>query len=141
MRVVCVALSVSRSHVLAKRDRPSEWTDLRKSPPRSDDIVIKQAIANVLKDRATYGYRRVWARLRLEGHDRVNHKRVYRVMRDKAGCCTGMAKSPSTPESTKAKWPSRKVMFDGVQMAWSCRVTTARKCGWRLRWTAVTRKS
>jgi hypothetical protein len=41
--------------VLAKRDRPTEWTDLRKSPPRSDDIVIKQAIANVVKDRATYG--------------------------------------------------------------------------------------
>jgi len=61
-------LGVSRSHVLAKRDRTSEWTDLRKSPPRRDDIVIKQAIANVVKDRATYGYRRVWARLRLEGH-------------------------------------------------------------------------
>jgi putative transposase len=55
---------------------------LRKSPPRSDEIVIKQAIANVVKDRATYGRRRVWARLRLDGHDRVNHKRVYRVMRD-----------------------------------------------------------
>ena len=82
MRAVCCALGVSRNHVLTMRDRPSEWTDLRKSPPRSDDIVIKQAIANVVKDRATYGYRRVWARLRLEGHDRVNHKRVYRVMRD-----------------------------------------------------------
>ena len=82
MRAVCHALRVSRSHVLAMRDRPSEWTDLRKSPPRNDDAVVKQAIANAVKDRATYGYRRVWARLRLEGHDRVNHKRVYRVMRD-----------------------------------------------------------
>jgi putative transposase len=82
VRAVCCALGVSRSHVLAKRDRPSEWADLRKSPPRSDDTVIKQAIANVVKNRATYGYRRVWARLRLEGHDRVNHKRVYRVMRN-----------------------------------------------------------
>ena len=82
MRAVCVALSVSRSHVLARRDRPSEWTDLRKSPPRNDDAVVKQAIANVVKDRATYGYRRVWTRLRLEGHGGVNQKRVYRVMRD-----------------------------------------------------------
>jgi transposase InsO family protein len=31
-----------------------------------DDSVIKQAIANVVKDRATYGYRRVWARLKLD---------------------------------------------------------------------------
>ena len=82
MRAVCCALGVSRSHVLVKRDRPPEWTDSRKSPPRNDDAVVKQAIANVVKDRATYGYRRVWARLRLEGQDRVNHKRVYRVMRD-----------------------------------------------------------
>jgi putative transposase len=67
---------------LAKRDRPYEWKDLRKSPPRSDDAVIKQAIANVVTERATNGYRRVWARLRLEGHDQVNYKRVYRVMRD-----------------------------------------------------------
>jgi hypothetical protein len=49
VRAVCCALGVSRSHVLTMRDRPSEWTDLRKSPPRSDDIVIKQAIANVVK--------------------------------------------------------------------------------------------
>ena len=55
---------------------------LEKVPPRNEDAVVKQAIANVVKDRATYGYRRVWARLRLEGDDRVNHKRVYRVMLD-----------------------------------------------------------
>jgi putative transposase len=66
------------------RDRPCEWADLRKSPPSHDDAAVKQAIANVVKDRATYGYCRVWARLRLEGHDRVNHKRVYRVMREES---------------------------------------------------------
>jgi putative transposase len=82
VRAVCHAFSLTRSHVLAKIDRTSEWTDLRKSPPRNDDAVVKQAIANMVKDRATYGYRRVWACLRLEGHDRVNHKRIYRVMRD-----------------------------------------------------------
>ncbi len=64
------------------RDRPSEWTDLRKSPPRKYDAAFKQAIAIVVKDRATCGYPRVWARLRLEGYDRVNHKWVYRVIRD-----------------------------------------------------------
>ena len=36
----------------------SEWTDLRKSPPRNDDAVVKQVIANVIKDRAIYVYRR-----------------------------------------------------------------------------------
>ena len=69
-------------------DRPSKWADLRKSAQRHDDATVKQAIANVVKDCATYGYRRVWARLRLEGHDRVNHKRVYRVMRDEGWVAT-----------------------------------------------------
>ncbi len=76
-----MALGVSRSNVLTKKTRPSEWTDLRKSPPKADDADLKDAIACVVKDRATYGYRRVWARLKIDGRQ-INHKRVYRVMRD-----------------------------------------------------------
>ena len=82
MRAVCLALGVSRSHVLAKKHRSSDWADRRKSPPRADDTHVKQAIADVVHKRATYGYRRVWARLKLDGHTGINHKRVYRVMRD-----------------------------------------------------------
>ena len=82
MRAVCLALGVSRSYVLAKKDRAPDWTDHRRSPPKSDDAQVKQAIADVVQKRATYGYRRVWARLRLDGHIGINHKRVYRVMRD-----------------------------------------------------------
>jgi hypothetical protein len=33
VRAMCFALGVWRSDVLAMRDRPYEWTDLRKSPP------------------------------------------------------------------------------------------------------------
>jgi putative transposase len=68
--------------VLAKKHRSSDWADRRKSPPRADDTHVKQAIADVVHKRATYGYRRVWARLKLDGHTGINHKRVYRVMRD-----------------------------------------------------------
>ena len=82
MRAVCCALGVSRSHVLAKKHRSSDWADRRRSPPRADDTQVKQAIADVVHKRATYGYRRVWARLKLDGHVGINHKRVYRVMRD-----------------------------------------------------------
>jgi hypothetical protein len=42
VRAVRHVLSVSRSHVLAKRDLPSELTDLRKSPPRNDDVAVKK---------------------------------------------------------------------------------------------------
>ena len=72
MRAVCLALGVSRSHVLAKKHRSSDWADRRKSPPRADETYVKQAIADVVQKRATYGYRRVWARLKLDGHTGIN---------------------------------------------------------------------
>jgi putative transposase len=78
---VCTALSISRSNVLTKKARSTDWADSRKSPPKADDADLKKAIACVVKDRATYGYRRVWARLNIDGRQ-INHKRVYRVMRD-----------------------------------------------------------
>jgi len=78
---VCTALSISRSNVLTKKTRSSDWADLRKSPPKADDVDLKEAIAYVVKDRATYGYRRVWARLKIYGRQ-INHKRAYRVMRE-----------------------------------------------------------
>lgn len=81
IRAVCAALGVSRTHVKARLNRPADWTDQRKAPPRADDSDLKEAISKIVHKRATYGYRRVWARLKLEGKS-VNHKRVYRVMRD-----------------------------------------------------------
>lgn len=81
MRAVCQALSLSRSNLIVKKNREPQWVDARKSPPLADEDTLKQAIAGVVQDWATYGYRRVWARLRIDGH-RFNHKRVYRAMRD-----------------------------------------------------------
>jgi putative transposase len=71
---------VPRSNVSTKKTRSFDWADLRKSPPRTDDADLQDAIACVVKDRATFGYRRVRARLKIEG-SQINHKRVYRVMR------------------------------------------------------------
>ncbi len=78
---MCLALSVSRSNVLTKKMRSTDWADLRKSPAKADDAALKDAITCVVKDRATNGYRRVWARLKVDGR-RIDQKRVYRVMRD-----------------------------------------------------------
>jgi putative transposase len=76
-----MALGVSRSKILTKKSRSTDWADLRKSPPKADDADLKDAIACVVKNRASYGYRRVWARLKIDGRQ-IIHKRVYRVMRD-----------------------------------------------------------
>jgi transposase-like protein len=81
IRTVCMELGVSRSNVLTKKTRSSDWADLRNSPPKADDADLKEAIASVVKDQATYCCRRVWARLKIDGRQ-INHKRVYRVMRD-----------------------------------------------------------
>jgi putative transposase len=42
---------------------------------------LKNTIACVVKDRATYGYRRVWARLKSDERQ-INYKRVYSVISD-----------------------------------------------------------
>jgi len=66
--------------------RKPALVDRRKAPPRPDDEELLTNIKTVVKDLATYGYRRVWGVLRhqqVNGRTlAVNHKRVYRVMRD-----------------------------------------------------------
>jgi hypothetical protein len=52
---VCTVLSSSRSKVLTKKNRSTDWADLRKSPPKADDADLKEGFACVVKERATYG--------------------------------------------------------------------------------------
>lgn len=86
MRAVCSVLGVSRSHVTARLHRPADWVDRRKAPPKADDSQLLDDIKEVIGEQSTYGYRRVWGVLRHQGIGGqlrlVNHKRVYRVMRD-----------------------------------------------------------
>jgi putative transposase len=81
VRLVCEVLGVARSNVTARKRRPTTWTDRRAAGSKTDDTVALEAIRAVVHDLATYGYRRVWGVLRLGGTV-INHKRVYRVMRD-----------------------------------------------------------
>lgn len=86
MRLVCSTLGVARSHVVALLNRPADWRDRRRARCRGDDTALLAAIRQVVEERGTYGYRRVWGVLRYQQSDqgewRANHKRVYRVMRD-----------------------------------------------------------
>ncbi len=90
---MCTALSISRSNVLTKKTRSSDWADFRKSPPKADDADLKGVISCVVKDRATYGYRRVWARLKIYGRQ-INHKRVYQVMLDEGSLLFRQGQKP-----------------------------------------------
>ena len=62
VRAVSQALGVSRSNVLAKKDCASDWANHRRSPPKSDDVQVKQAIADDVQMRATYGFGEAQAR-------------------------------------------------------------------------------
>ena len=135
-----MALGVSRSKVLSKKTRSTDWADLRKSLPKADDADLKDAIAYVAKDRATYGYRRVWARLKSMAA-RLTTSACIGSFVMKFGFCSGKVRSLWTPESTKAQWQSKKAKPAGVQMDWSCRATTGKASEWHSRWTDANEKS
>lgn len=82
MRTVCSTLGVARSHLVAIHSRPADWTDRRTARNHRDDGPVLEDIRQVVHEQATYGYRRVWAVLRYQWGCRINHKTVYRVMRD-----------------------------------------------------------
>ena len=84
MRQVARVLEVSRSNL---REQISQSASLRRQRyTKADDIWILPMIQTITDNRPTYGYRRVTQLLNLElekqGKQKVNHKRVYRMMRE-----------------------------------------------------------
>ena len=73
MSHIARALGVDRKSVTAR-------ATTRGPQCRTDDPELLQAIAAVVSEKPTFGYRRVAARLRQRGR-KVNHKRVYRLMK------------------------------------------------------------
>lgn len=74
---------MSRSNLIeqTKKDQTVRSEEYRKK----DDQKLLHRIGEVIRERPTYGYRRVTAlirgELKEEGHACVNHKRVYRLMK------------------------------------------------------------
>jgi transposase InsO family protein len=74
------ALHVSRPHLshVVNHERKE-----RAGYTKADDAALLARIRKIVDDRQSYGYRRVHAMLNREaGAERVNHKRVYRVMKE-----------------------------------------------------------
>lgn len=79
MSHVAKALAVSRSHLSTSSQQPPKPRGPYLKP---GDTELLERIRAIVDGRPTYGYRRVTAMLnRQPGADRVNHKRVYRVMK------------------------------------------------------------
>jgi len=86
MKNVCDVLGVARSNVHVRVHRPATWTDRRRNRRRVDDSELVTDITREIATLPSYGYRRAWTMVNRrrdgERRRRVNHKRVYRVMRD-----------------------------------------------------------
>jgi len=86
MKIVCDVLGVARSNMHARVHRPANWVDRRRSRRTRDDSELVTEITQEIAALPSYGYRRAWTmvnrRREHTGRKRVNHKRVYRVMRD-----------------------------------------------------------
>lgn len=84
MKTVCEVLGVARSGVAVKQGRAPDWKDGRRWRESQDRGLLEEIRAHVA-DLPSYGYRRIWALLRRSrergGAPYVNHKRIYRVMR------------------------------------------------------------
>ena len=86
MKIVCDVLGVARSNMHARVHRPANWVDRRRNHRTRDDSELVAEITQEIAALPSYGYRRAWTmvnrRREHTGRQRVNHKRVYRVMRD-----------------------------------------------------------
>src|SRR4051794_14737173 len=86
MKRVCDVLGVARSHLQVRVHRPATWTDRRRQARSRDDGELVAELRHEIATLPSYGYRRAWAlvnrRRDAAGRRRLNHKRVYRVMRD-----------------------------------------------------------
>ena len=74
MKQVCETLGVSRSGVY-KASHP------RCHYVKADDRKLLPLIERILHERPSYGYRRICALINRELQERVNHKRIYRIMK------------------------------------------------------------
>jgi putative transposase len=76
MKKVTDTLAISRSNQYARgKNQRSRYNQ------KPDDDKYLSHIRKITDERPSYGYRRVTAQLNREHEEKVNHKRVYRIMR------------------------------------------------------------
>jgi putative transposase len=73
--MIAEVLEVSRSNLIEKKKSRSSCYK------KNDDQELLESIQLTIKERPTYGYRRITALLNSKRKEAVNHKRVYRIMK------------------------------------------------------------
>lgn len=78
MKRVAETLGVSRSHLSESARATPQVRGVYRC---SEDRAVLDRIREVVRERPSYGYRRITARLNRESSEAINHKRVYRLMK------------------------------------------------------------
>ncbi len=95
-------LSIERMCDLARVSRAGFYQSLRAAMPCEEDLEVRSTIQRIaLEHRRRYGYRRVTAELRRRGM-LVNHKRVWRMMREDNLLAVQPKRFVTTTDSTHA---------------------------------------
>ncbi len=131
---LCSLMGVSRSWYY---ERPA--TENTKK-----DVVLRNAIEQIVLEFPGYGYRRVTAALRRKGWA-VNHKRVLRIMREESLVCQLKRRFMPTTDSAHSfkRYPNliKDTRIDGLDQVWSSDITYIRlpttfcQRSWRPYWT------
>ncbi len=115
MSKVCQTLGIARSNLSAQVKQKGQR--LQKQPWKKKDEELVSMIQEIIKERPSYGYRRVTACLRQKQKEAINPKRVYRVMK-KAGLLL------QKPRQSLTKTHEGKVMTLKSNMRWCSDIFT-----------------
>ena len=124
------SLTIERMCELARVSRAGFYRSLRADAPREEDVEVRSAIQQiVLEHRRRYGYRRVRAELKRRGM-LVNHKRVWRMMREDNLLAVQPKAFVTTTDSTHALEVylnlARRMKLTGVDQLWVADITYIR---------------
>ena len=78
MSTVCKLLGIARSNIIERLRRDGERPSRK---PRHDDYQLVLQIKDIVAERPFYGYRRITAVLNRGRNDKINLKRVHRIMK------------------------------------------------------------
>jgi putative transposase len=106
------------------------YRSLQERAPREEDLEVQSAIQQIaLEHRRRYGYRRVTAELRRWGM-LVNHKRVWRIMREDNLLAVQPRQFVTTTDSSHALEIylnlARRMMLTGIDQLWVADITYVR---------------